>query len=214
MEVLPLELQRNYRLIRQLDDGSQDLIKQVYRNTNQLLRKRKIITAEEKMKAVENIQNMLNDAIKKGEEKYALAKSTYDTIDRHCSRLDSDLQKIEDEQMVGSTRGVDKTTNSKRKLKGSNGSSQKGRKKRVKDDGYISDSLQSSISFSDMPIDPNEPRYCYCKSVSYGEMVACDNEECDIEWFHLECTRLKSAPKGSWFCRHCSPNNNKKKKKA
>lgn len=148
MEVLPLELQRNYRLIRQLDDGSQDLIKQVYRNTNQLLRKRKIITAEEKMKAVENIQNMLNDAIKKGEEKYALAKSTYDTIDRHCSRLDSDLQKIEDEQMVGSTRGVDKTTNSKRKLKGSNGSSQKGRKKRVKDDGYISDSLQRYILYT------------------------------------------------------------------
>lgn len=26
-----------------------------------------------------------------------------------------------------------------------------------------------------MPIDPNEPLYCYCQQVSYGEMVACDN---------------------------------------
>lgn len=42
---------------------------------------------------------------------------------------------------------------------------------------YTKSSVYSSISFSDMPIDPNEPRYCYCKSVSYGEMVACDNEE-------------------------------------
>lgn len=25
--------------------------------------------------------------------------------------------------------------------------------------------------------DPNEPRYCICNQVSYGEMVACDNEE-------------------------------------
>lgn len=23
--------------------------------------------------------------------------------------------------------------------------------------------------------DPNEPRYCICNQVSYGEMVACDN---------------------------------------
>ena len=29
---------------------------------------------------------------------------------------------------------------------------------------------------SDLPIDPNEPKYCYCKQVSFGEMVACDND--------------------------------------
>jgi len=25
--------------------------------------------------------------------------------------------------------------------------------------------------------DPNEPRYCICNQVSYGDMVACDNQE-------------------------------------
>lgn len=25
--------------------------------------------------------------------------------------------------------------------------------------------------------DPNEPRYCLCNQVSYGDMVACDNNE-------------------------------------
>lgn len=25
--------------------------------------------------------------------------------------------------------------------------------------------------------DPNEPRYCLCNQVSYGDMVACDNED-------------------------------------
>lgn len=29
----------------------------------------------------------------------------------------------------------------------------------------------------DLPIDPNEPLYCYCQQVSYGEMVACDNDD-------------------------------------
>jgi hypothetical protein len=40
----------------------------------------------------------------------------------------------------------------------------------------------------------NEPKYCYCNDVSYGEMVACDNESCAREWFHLRCAGLSRAP--------------------
>lgn len=40
----------------------------------------------------------------------------------------------------------------------------------------------------------NEPLYCYCQQVSYGEMVACDAEDCKREWFHLECAGLDRAP--------------------
>lgn len=29
----------------------------------------------------------------------------------------------------------------------------------------------------DWPYDPNEPRYCICNQVSYGDMVACDNSD-------------------------------------
>lgn len=39
-----------------------------------------------------------------------------------------------------------------------------------------------------------EPKYCYCNDVSYGEMVACDNEACAREWFHLKCAGLVRAP--------------------
>lgn len=28
--------------------------------------------------------------------------------------------------------------------------------------------------------DPNEPRYCMCNQVSYGDMVACDNESVSV----------------------------------
>lgn len=28
-----------------------------------------------------------------------------------------------------------------------------------------------------MPVDPNEPTYCLCHQVSYGEMIGCDNPE-------------------------------------
>lgn len=32
----------------------------------------------------------------------------------------------------------------------------------------------------DLPVDPNEPTYCFCNQVSYGEMVACDNPDVRI----------------------------------
>ncbi|TKA53545.1 hypothetical protein B0A53_03836 [Rhodotorula sp. CCFEE 5036] len=54
-----------------------------------------------------------------------------------------------------------------------------------------------------MPVDPNEPVYCYCNRVSFGEMIACENEDCAREWFHLECVGLDKAPEGAWYCDDC-----------
>lgn len=77
----------------------------------------------------------------------------------------------------------------------------------------------------DMPVDPNEPTYCLCHQVSYGEMIGCDNPDvsvrvfgcfeasvsawfsilvpclilqCPIEWFHFACVDLATKPKGKW----------------
>ncbi|KAK5581092.1 hypothetical protein RB653_001120 [Dictyostelium firmibasis] len=52
----------------------------------------------------------------------------------------------------------------------------------------------------DLAIDPNEPTYCFCNRVSFGEMVGCENPDCKIEWFHFECVGLTSTPKGKWYC--------------
>lgn len=70
-----------------------------------------------------------------------------------------------------------------------------------------------SIHF-DMPRDPDEPTFCTCNGVSSGEMVACDNRECPIEWFHYECVGLKAAPKGKWYCNSCFYVSRSKKNKA
>lgn len=50
--------------------------------------------------------------------------------------------------------------------------------------------------------DGDEPRYCYCNEVSYGHMIACDNESCPREWFHLACVNMEKAPNArtKWFC--------------
>jgi PHD-finger len=47
--------------------------------------------------------------------------------------------------------------------------------------------------------------YCYCHKVSFGEMIACDNPECAIEWFHFGCVGISvdNRPKGKWYCDEC-----------
>uniref|UniRef100_A0A1B0GPL1 Uncharacterized protein n=1 Tax=Phlebotomus papatasi TaxID=29031 RepID=A0A1B0GPL1_PHLPP len=62
----------------------------------------------------------------------------------------------------------------------------------------------------DMPVDPNEPTYCLCHQVSYGEMIGCDNPDCPIEWFHFACVGLTIKPKGKWFCPKCFQDRKKK----
>jgi len=52
--------------------------------------------------------------------------------------------------------------------------------------------------------DPNEPRYCLCNQVSYGDMVACDNPDCLLEWFHYACVDITAPPKGKWYCPRCA----------
>ncbi|KAL2310568.1 hypothetical protein Nmel_002226 [Mimus melanotis] len=66
----------------------------------------------------------------------------------------------------------------------------------------------------DLPIDPNEPTYCLCNQVSYGEMIGCDNDECPIEWFHFSCVGLNHKPKGKWYCPKCRGENEKTMDKA
>ncbi|PAA82877.1 hypothetical protein BOX15_Mlig015258g3, partial [Macrostomum lignano] len=53
-------------------------------------------------------------------------------------------------------------------------------------------------------------RYCICNKVSFGEMIACDNARCAIEWFHFRCVKLTSEPKGKWYCPDCRKDKQKK----
>lgn len=72
---------------------------------------------------------------------------------------------------------------------------------------------------------PGQERYCYCDGISYGEMVACDGDKCEREWFHLDCVGLTRAPAkngkssllletsysllsrlAKWFCDECKEN--------
>lgn len=70
-----------------------------------------------------------------------------------------------------------------------------------------------------------DERYCFCGGVSYGEMIACDDDNCEREWvrsfdlfqslwlmkwpqFHLACVGMTSIPQGQWYCGACAKKRN------
>ncbi|GLB35198.1 putative germ-line stem cell division [Lyophyllum shimeji] len=62
---------------------------------------------------------------------------------------------------------------------------------------------QAGATVSETP----EETYCYCKQGSFGEMIACDNKKCPIEWYHVGCVGLQTTPEGmkTWYCPDCRP---------
>lgn len=50
-----------------------------------------------------------------------------------------------------------------------------------------------------------EDRYCYCGGTSSGKMIGCDGADCEMEWFHVECTDITALPaeEVAWYCNAC-----------
>eukprot|EP00753_Platysulcus_tardus_P009632 PLAT2217.2.p1 GENE.PLAT2217.2~~PLAT2217.2.p1 ORF type:complete len:277 (+),score=55.38 PLAT2217.2:65-832(+) len=67
----------------------------------------------------------------------------------------------------------------------------------------------------DLPVDPREPVYCLCQQVAFGEMIACDDRDCEVEWFHFQCVGLSRSnrPK-KWFCPSCARRRRKAMRKS
>lgn len=260
IEAVPLDLQRNFTLMRELDGYAQDLMENVSKEAICLIDNIKDMDANVRLDKLKNLTTVLTETLKRGEEKVALAKSTFDAVDRHCNRLDADLVKFEEDQTVGESRittlpglqpsarslkegadvreratkrlererkevkGERKITKKRKTVKetGVNGTPppaparsqaikeskslknlDKDKTKNTYNTGKNGNGKPKTVVPADLPIDPNEPLYCYCQQVSYGEMVACDNTDCEIEWFHLACVDLKTVPKGKWYCKDC-----------
>ncbi|XP_020248026.1 PHD finger protein ING1 isoform X2 [Asparagus officinalis] len=136
------------------------------------------------------------------DEKVNLATLVYDLVDEQICLLDQYMKKLEglrQERELAASGGSsalnsDGITRSARSTESSRG----GRKKTK----LATPTEQPSADF-ELPVDPNEPTYCICNQVSWGEMIACDNPDCKIEWFHFQCVGLKEHPKGKWYCSSC-----------
>lgn len=78
----------------------------------------------------------------------------------------------------------------------------KNKKKKKAGDGAVSN--DEDVDAEDQ--DPNEPRYCICDDVSFGQMISCDNN-CEKEWFHLPCVGMTPemipSRRAKWYCPDC-----------
>ncbi|CAF4650581.1 unnamed protein product [Rotaria sp. Silwood1] len=211
LESLPIDLSRNLRLLRELDDKSLSLksecstIATKYQQTK---------SHDEKYNLIQTLNDLQSRRLLHANEKITLANQAYEMVEKHIRRLDDVLEELAAQPQINST------TNRKKKRTISTNDDINSNKKRRKIDKPLNQ-VQNKTSIKKkeqqsqeltkvepvgldlFPIDPYEPRYCICNQVSFGRMIACDNPHCQIEWFHFACVKLEEEPKGKWFCEKC-----------
>ncbi|XWS35078.1 hypothetical protein CRYUN_Cryun21dG0095200 [Craigia yunnanensis] len=227
LESLPHILQKKYALMRDLDKSVQEIVSQNEQRCEQEIEdiKRGVragsITPDISLiRFSDEALDEQKHSIRIADEKVALAIQAYDLVDSHIQQLDQYLKKSDEElrrerdnaAATASPASSDGTTKSGRPSESGRG----GRKKtRLATAAAATEVVAAAANPTcmelDLPVDPNEPTYCLCNQVSYGEMVACDNPDCKIEWFHFGCVGLKEQPKGKWYCSDCAALKNRRK---
>ncbi|CAI5775458.1 of growth 5 [Podarcis lilfordi] len=226
IENLPCELQRNFQLMRELDQRTEDKKAEIDSLAAQYISTVRNLSSEQRVEILQKIQNAYARCKEYSDDKVQLAMQTYEMVDKHIRRLDADLARFEadlKDKLEGSDFENPATQNLKKGRTPKDKKSSRGRgrrtseedvpvKKKPKRRSELADTILSvhPSDVLDMPVDPNEPTYCLCHQVSYGEMIGCDNPDCPIEWFHFACVDLTTKPKGKWFCPRCAQEKKKK----
>lgn len=97
LDTLPNELKRNFTLMRELDTRAQSLMKQIDEQSTDVLNTTVSGTLQEddKKDKLKTIQELFSKAKEYGDDKVQLAIQTYEMVDKHIRRLDSDLARFE-----------------------------------------------------------------------------------------------------------------------
>lgn len=227
IENLPYELQRNFTLMRELDQRTQDLLKEIDDMADKYAGSVRNLSPVEKTEKLKKMEESFAKAKELSDDKVQLAMQTYEMVDKHIRKLDFDLARFEadlkeqhEQELAASDEENNDSKSRSKKRKKSRGRSSGAdstRKKRRTEEPVIPPLAavtafipSPDVQVLDMPVDPNEPTYCLCHQVSYGEMIGCDNLECPIEWFHFPCVGLTTKPKGKWYCPKCTIEKKKK----
>ena len=147
------------------------------------------------------VEPLFSKLEKLSRQKIELAEAVYNLVDRKIQLVDSKIEEFDDT--------VNQVSLTKNENSNFNNTSQMGQLVDIYNstlDNISDNSQASNLDRSmdiEMPIDENEPVYCTCRQVSFGKMIACDNPDCPIEWFHFQCVGLTKTPKTDWYCPRC-----------
>jgi hypothetical protein len=208
LESLPIDLSRNLRLLRELDDKSLTLksecsvVANIYQESQ---------SPDDRYSLIQQLNDLQSRRLLHADEKITLANQAYEMVEKHIRRLDDVLEELANQP------AIPPANNRKKKRTISTNEDKDSNKKRRKLDKPLNQVQNRTtikhrepgkvepIGLDIFPIDPFEPKYCICNQVSFGRMIACDNPQCQIEWFHFACVKLEEEPKGKWFCEKCRP---------
>ncbi|EDX04919.1 GD22064 [Drosophila simulans] len=240
LESLPTELERNFKLMRKLDDRAQTAMKSIDSHAKDFMRKlgeNGAMSDDERRERQEDIKALFGKAKEYSDDKVQLAIQTYELVDKQIRRLDNDLARFEGEiqEKASSTRAKSEEVVAKKGRKKTKDSKTTGKKKKSASSdeetgrGNNQSNANSSVNSSSnagqgskkkkskktVEVDDSEKESCHTAAthpsdVSYGEMIGCDNPDCPIEWFHFACVGLTTKPKGKWFCPKCTQDRKKK----
>jgi len=223
LENLPSELKKNFNNMHELDSSNKDILVEIDTASDDYLRKVRDLSPGKRKAEMEKIQRMFKKSKEISDDKVNIAVHTYELVDKHIRKLDADLAKFESEMKEKGRLSQSETEEEeeipvKKKTKDKKkGIKEEGKKKKkqktepASTPSHLYPNLPVPQEVLDMPVDPNEPVYCLCHQVSYGEMIGCDNQDCPIEWFHFGCMELTTKPKGKWYCPKCAPSFKKKR---
>ncbi|EAW88767.1 inhibitor of growth family, member 4, isoform CRA_f, partial [Homo sapiens] len=147
------------------------------------------LSSEEKLALLKQIQEAYGKCKEFGDDKVQLAMQTYEMVDKHIRRLDTDLARFEadlKEKQIessdydsssskeGRTQKEKKAARARSKGKNSDEEAPKTAQKKLKLVRTSPEYGMPSVTFGsvhpsdvlDMPVDPNEPTYCLCHQVS------------------------------------------------
>uniref|UniRef100_A0A915DI52 Inhibitor of growth protein n=1 Tax=Ditylenchus dipsaci TaxID=166011 RepID=A0A915DI52_9BILA len=202
-------VKKNMLEIRQLDAHCQKLNHDAQIKVRQLISSWKNISKDARKKSFEALKGDFAKMKDLCDNKIRLSAQTYELVDKYIIRLDNDTAKFNSsvrKKLVDTQVTIDQEPESrKRKNTLTRKDNKKARDKKLdRVDGGDQQDIQSFASpapLVDMPVDPNEPTYCICHQVSFGQMVMCDNKNCAIEWFHFQCVGLTTKPKAGGIVR-------------
>ncbi|XP_046904846.1 inhibitor of growth protein 2 [Hypomesus transpacificus] len=242
VESMPLDIQRNVSLLREIDSRYQEVLKEVddvferYQGEQDAAQRKRLQT---------QLQRALITSQELGDEKIHVVTQMTELVENRSRQMDShslclqepcESERVAAERRSGSvpeappperssTRRPRRQRNSESRDSchaSANGSladdpgeepplsqPREKRSKSAKKKKRKAAKQERDASPVEFAIDPNEPTYCLCEQVSYGEMIGCDNDQCPIEWFHFTCVGLTYKPKGKWYCPKCRGDNEK-----
>jgi len=97
LEELPNDLKSNFNSMHDLDKRNRDIMVNIDSSSDEYLRKVRDLSPSKRKVEMEKIQKMFKRAKEISDDKVKIAIQTYELVDKHIRRLDSDLAKFESE---------------------------------------------------------------------------------------------------------------------